>query len=47
MRTTTMSQEQKERMKLGPGYDVFGVSTVKDLDYPNDLEMEDTTSSPV
>ena len=46
-RTTTMSQEQTKRTKLGPGYDVFGISTVRDPGYPNDLEMEDTTSSPV
>ena len=47
MRTTTMSQEQTERTKLGPAYDVFGVSTIEDPDYPNDQEMEDTASSPV
>ena len=40
-----MSQEQMERTKLGPGYNVVGVSTVKDQDYPNDQEMEDTTFS--
>ena len=34
-------------MKLGPGYNVLGVSTVEDSDYPNDQEMEDTASSPV
>ena len=42
-----MSQEQTEHTKLGPGYSVFGVSTVEDPDYPNDLEMEDTASSPM
>ena len=43
----TMSQEQTERTKLGPGYDVVGISTVDDQDYPNDQEMEDTASSNV
>ena len=42
-----MSQEQTERTKLGPGYDVVGVSTVNDQDYLNDQEMEDTASSNV
>ena len=42
-----MSQEQTERTKLGPGYNVFDISTVKDQDYPNDQKMEDTTSSNV
>ena len=42
-----MSHEQTERTKLGPSYNVFGVSTVEDSDYPNDQEMEDTASSPV
>ena len=42
-----MLQEQTERTKLGPTYDVFGVSTVEEPGYPNDLEMEDTASSPV
>ena len=42
-----MSHEQMERTKLGPGYNVFGVSTVEDSDYPNNQEMEDTASSPV
>ena len=46
-RTTTMSQEQTERMKLSPRYDVFGVSTVEDPSYPNDLEMEETAFSPM
>ena len=32
---------------MGPGYDVVGVSTVEDQDYPNDQEMEDTASSNV
>ena len=32
---------------MGPGYDVVGVSTVDDQDYPNDQEMEDITSSNV
>ena len=32
---------------MGPGYDVVGVSTVDDQDYPNDQEMEDTASSNV
>ena len=41
-----MSHEQTERTKLGTGYDVFGVSTVEDPDYPNDQEMEETASSP-
>ena len=40
-----MSQEQVERAKLGPAYNVVGVSTVDDQDYPNDQEMEDTASS--
>ena len=40
-----MSQEQTELTKLGPGYDVVGVSTVNDQDYLNDQEMEDTASS--
>ena len=47
MRTTAMSHDQTEHTKLGPGYNVFGVSTVEDSDYPNDQEMEDTASSPV
>ena len=42
-----MSQEQTERTKLGPGFDTVGVSTTNDLDYPNDLDMEDTASSNV
>ena len=42
-----MSQEQTERIKFGPGYDVVGVSIVEDQDYPNDQEMEDTASSNV
>ena len=42
-----MSQEQTERTKLGPGYDVVGISTVNDQDYPNDQEMEDTAFSNV
>ena len=42
-----MSQEQTERTKLGPGYDIVGISTVNDQDYPNDQEMEDTASSNV
>ena len=42
-----MSHDQTEHMKLGPGYNVFGISTVEDSDYPNDQEMEDTASSPM
>ena len=42
-----MSHEQTEHTKLGPGYNVLGISTVEDSDYPNDQEMEDTASSPV
>ena len=42
-----MSQEQTEHMKLGPRYNVFGISTVEDPGYPNDQEMEATASSPV
>ena len=40
-----MSREQAECIKLGPGFDAVGVSTADDQDYPNDLDMEDTTSS--
>ena len=40
-----MSQEQTERTKLGPGYNVAGISTIDDQDYPNDQEMEDTASN--
>ena len=40
-----MSQEQTERTKLGPGYDVIGVSTVEDQDYLNNQEMEDIASN--
>ena len=39
-----MSKEQTERTKLGPSYDVVGVSTIDDQDYLNDKEMEDTAS---
>ena len=42
-----MSQEQMKCTKLGPGYDMVGISTVDDQDYPNDQEMEDTASSNV
>ena len=42
-----MSQEQMDRTKLGPDFDTVGVSTIVDQDYPNDWEMEDTTSSSV
>ena len=42
-----MLQEQTECTKLGPRYDVFGVSTIEDPNYLNDQEMEDTVSSPV
>ena len=42
-----MLQEQTERTKLGPGYDVVGISIVDDQDYPNDQEMEDTASNNV
>ena len=42
-----MSQEQTECTKLGPSYNVVGVSTVDHQDYPNDQEMEDTASSNV
>ena len=42
-----MSQEQTERTKLGPGFDVYGVGTSENFVYPNDQEMEDTASSPV
>ena len=42
-----MSQEQTERTKLGAGFDVVGVSTADDQDYPNNLDREDTASSNV
>ena len=42
-----MSQEPMERTKLGPGFNVVGVSTANRQDYPNDQEMEDTASSNV
>ena len=42
-----MSREYTEHTKLGPGYDVYGVSAVDEQDEPNDQEMEDTASSPV
>ena len=45
--THTISWEQTERTKLGPGFDAVGVSTADDQDYPNDLDMEDTASSNV
>ena len=32
---------------MGPSYDIVGISTVDDQDYPNDQEMEDTASSNV
>ena len=44
-RTTTTSHEQTEHTKLGPSFDVVGVSTIADQDYPNDQEMEDTASN--
>ena len=40
-----MLQEYTDGTKLGPGFDVVGVSTADDQDYPNDWEMEDTASS--
>ena len=42
-----MSHDPTERTKLGPGFDVYGVETDINQGYPNDLEMEDTASSPV
>ena len=42
-----MLQEPTEHTKLGPGFDVVGISTAVDQDYPNDWEMEDTASSSV
>ena len=40
-----MSHEQMEQMKLGPGYDMYGVETNTNSFYPNDQDMEDTASS--
>ena len=42
-----MSQEYTDGTKLGPSFDAVSVSTADDQDYPNDWEMEDTTSSSV
>ena len=42
-----MSREYTDRTKLGFGFDVVGVSTADDQDYPNDLDMEDTASNNV
>ena len=44
---TKMSHKQTEHTNLGPGFDAIGVSTADDQDYPNDLDMEDTSSSNV
>ena len=42
-----MLQKQMERTKLGLGFDAVGISIADDQDYPNDLDMENTTSSNV
>ena len=42
-----MSHKHTDGTKLGPGFDVVGISTAIDQDYPNDWEMEDTSCSSV
>ena len=42
-----MSHEYTNGTKLGPSFDVVGVSTAVDQDYPNDWEMQDTASNSV
>ena len=40
-----MSQEYTERTKLGPGFDVTGISGAGMTVYANEVDMEDTASS--
>ena len=40
-----MSQEYTERTKLGPGFDVTGISSAGATVYANEVDMEDTASS--
>ena len=40
-----MSQEYTERTKLGPGFDVTGISGAGATVYANEVDMEDTASS--
>ena len=40
-----MSQEYTERTRLGPGFDVTGMSGAGAIVYPNEVDMEDTASS--
>ena len=42
-----MLQEHTDGTKLGPGFDTVGINIAVDQDYPNDWEMEDTTSNSV
>ena len=42
-----MSHEPAEQTKLGPGFDVTGLSGAGATLYANDTEMEDTASSSV
>ena len=42
-----MSREHTEQTKLGPGFNMIGISAADSQDYPNDWEMEDTASSNV
>ena len=42
-----MSHEATERTKLGPGFDITGISGAGATIYPDDAEMEDTASNSV
>ena len=40
-----MSQEYTERTKLGPGFDITGISGAGATIYTDEVDMEDTASS--
>ena len=42
-----MSHEYTEHTKLGPGFDVTGISSAGATIYLNEVDMEDTASSSV